>query len=172
MSFVLLVENDMNIYVEQLSLEEDGSAIADAVLVCHFGEYANPPPPPVTDASNTTPIVVTAPGHGLINGDLVIVSQVRGNNAANGLRTVANVAGDTFELAGSVGDGDYFGGGVIYKGVRGGTGISLVHQGGDRYLGRLGRDNDIVAGRRYATVIECTNYGVKLEDFGLARVRR
>lgn len=170
MPFAIPIENDLNIYA-QLSLEEDGSAITDAEVVCHFGEVLTPVPA-VTAATNATPIVVTAAGHGLANGDFVIVSQVRGNYAANGLWEVASVSGDTFQLVDSVGDGDYIGGGVLYPAVDGATDIALTHQGGDTYLGQLARDNGMISGRQYARILECVNYGVKLEDIGVANVRR
>lgn len=67
----------------------------------------------VTDASNATPIVITAAGHGRSNGQTVGVQGVTGNTAANGSWTVANVSGDTFELQGSVGNGAYAGGGLV-----------------------------------------------------------
>jgi len=168
--FIIPIENDVNVYVENLSLEEDGSAINDAVMVAHFGEVLTPQPV-VTDATNASPIVITAPGHGLANGNFVIVSRVRGNPAANGLWEVASVSGDTFQLVDSTGDGDFHGGGVLFPAVGGATGIELVPQGGMRYMGQLDQNNEMVAGQRYQCVIECSNYGLKLELTGLARVR-
>lgn len=61
----------------------------------------------LTGATNATPIVITATAHGLSNGDEVYVSGVVGNTAANGTWVVANVAANTFELTGSVGNGTY-----------------------------------------------------------------
>jgi hypothetical protein len=52
----------------------------------------------ITDATNATPIVVTSAGHGLKNGDIVIISGVGGNTAANGSRIATSVTTDTFEL--------------------------------------------------------------------------
>ena len=52
----------------------------------------------ITGATNATPIVVTATAHGFSNGDFVVVINVGGNLAANGLWKVANVAANTFEL--------------------------------------------------------------------------
>jgi hypothetical protein len=66
----------------------------------------------VTDASNTTPIVVTSPAHGLTTGTYVTVSGVLGNAAANGSFTVTRLTASTFELDGSVGGGAYTSGGV------------------------------------------------------------
>lgn len=61
----------------------------------------------ITGASNATPIVITANGHGLLNGDQVYINGVKGTTAANGTWIVANVATNTYELVGSVGNGVY-----------------------------------------------------------------
>lgn len=66
----------------------------------------------ITDASNATPIVITAAGHGLSNGEEVRIRNVGGNTAADGYWTVANKTTDTFELATSVGSGAYTSGGT------------------------------------------------------------
>lgn len=52
----------------------------------------------VSGATNATPIVVTATGHGFTNGDLVLIGGVGGNLAANGVWKIANQATNTFEL--------------------------------------------------------------------------
>lgn len=52
----------------------------------------------ITAASNATPIVVTSAAHGFTNGDIVSISAVLGNTAANGIRKVKNVATNTYEL--------------------------------------------------------------------------
>ena len=69
----------------------------------------------ITSATNATPIVITNNGHNLQNGDLVEITGVLGNTAANGIRTVANQTTNTFELSGSVGNGAYTSGGVANK---------------------------------------------------------
>lgn len=71
----------------------------------------------ITGATNATPIVVTSAGHGYSNGDVVSISGVGGNTAANGRFRVANVSTDTFELtdyntgANVAGNGAYTSGG-------------------------------------------------------------
>jgi hypothetical protein len=52
----------------------------------------------ITAASNATPIVITATAHGFANGDIVVVNDVVGNLAANGVWKIANQAANTFEL--------------------------------------------------------------------------
>ena len=70
----------------------------------------------ITDASNTSPIVITSAKHGLANGDKVFIDQVTGNTNANTKVktvpfTVANATKNTFELLGTTGNGAYTGGG-------------------------------------------------------------
>jgi hypothetical protein len=67
----------------------------------------------ISGATNTAPIVITSPGHNLVNGETVSVSDVGGNTAANGTFTVANSnpGANTFELSGSAGNGNYTSGG-------------------------------------------------------------
>lgn len=176
MSFTIYVENDHNLYLQDVATEEDRQPILDAEIVVHLGRL---PARGVVVASNANPIVITSVAHGLTSGDQVIVSQVRGNDAANGLWEVANVTTDTFELVDSAGDGDHIvdellGGGVWYPAVPGAVDIELVHVGGTRnaYRGVLSRDNGIISGQKLVMVLECANYGVKLEVQGVARVRR
>ncbi len=66
----------------------------------------------ITRATFTSPIVITSASHHLANGMQVTISGVNGNTAANGNFTVANVTANTFELAGSVGNGTYTSGGT------------------------------------------------------------
>jgi hypothetical protein len=69
----------------------------------------------ITGATNASPIVITSNAHGLSNNDLVAVTGVGGNTAANGIWSVANVAANTFELEGSTGSGAFTSGGTWYK---------------------------------------------------------
>lgn len=67
---------------------------------------------PITGATNATPIVITSANHGLATGDVVNISGVGGNTAANGIFTVTVVDADTFQLDGSHGNGAYTSGGA------------------------------------------------------------
>jgi endoglucanase len=81
----------------------------------------------ITSASNTNPVVITAPGHGLANSDLIAICNMDGRlNAAqrgmtelnNRFFTVSGAAANTFALAGV--DGTSFkpyqgGGGTVYR---------------------------------------------------------
>lgn len=74
----------------------------------------------ITGATNATPIVITSNSHGYANGDLLLISGVEGNYAANGFRKVANQAANTYELQdldgnSIAGNGAYSSGGTSYK---------------------------------------------------------
>src|SRR5574344_1655166 len=70
----------------------------------------------VSNATNATPIVITAVGHGFLTGDKVQISGVGGNTAANGVFTITKIGTDTFSLNGSVGNGTFTtnGSAIIY----------------------------------------------------------
>lgn len=59
----------------------------------------------ITSSTNATPIVVTITSHGYSNGDVIQITGHTTNTAANGSWKIANVAANTFELVGSVGNG-------------------------------------------------------------------
>lgn len=62
----------------------------------------------VSDATNASPIVIeTASHHHRTTGDVVIITGVLGNTAANGKHTITVVDDTHFELDGSTGNGTY-----------------------------------------------------------------
>ncbi len=63
----------------------------------------------ISDASNTSPIVitVTSAGHGLQTNDYVEITSVQGNTAANGIWQVTRLTATTFSLNSSVGNGSF-----------------------------------------------------------------
>src|SRR5439155_325204 len=61
----------------------------------------------VTAASNTTPIVITSNAHRLTTGQLVTITGVNGNTAANGTFTITVIDANNFSLNGSAGNGIY-----------------------------------------------------------------
>jgi len=69
----------------------------------------------ITDATNASPIVITAAAHGRSDGDIVHVQDVLGNTAANGVFEVDNTATNTVELLGSTGNAAYTSGGLLYQ---------------------------------------------------------
>ena len=71
-------------------------------------------------ATGSTVMVITSAAHGFSNGDVVLITGVRGNTNANGQWIVAGVATDTFELTdlfsvNGVGSGTYAGGGTVTR---------------------------------------------------------
>jgi hypothetical protein len=80
-----------------------------SLLYVTFSPQVLPTKKTITAATNAAPIVITSTAHGFVNGDLIVVSGVAGNTAANGIWTVANKTADTFELAGSTGSGVFSG---------------------------------------------------------------
>src|SRR5574344_1455463 len=67
----------------------------------------------VSNATNATPIVITAVGHGFLTGDKVFISGVGGNTAANGVFTITKIGVDTFSLDDSVGNGAFTSNGSV-----------------------------------------------------------
>lgn len=61
-------------------------------------QFETPGEATITDATNATPIVVTAIAHGHSEGALVTQVNVGGNTNANGTFRIANVTDDTYEL--------------------------------------------------------------------------
>lgn len=70
----------------------------------------------ITDIADSSPAVVTAPEHGLVDGDQVVIQGVSGMTRVNG-RTfeVSGATADTFQLQGwsAAGDQAYAGGGQV-----------------------------------------------------------
>lgn len=67
----------------------------------------------VSNATNATPIVITAVGNNYVTGDKVYIVGVGGNTAANGVFTVTKIGTDTFSLDGSVGNGTFTTNGTV-----------------------------------------------------------
>lgn len=53
----------------------------------------------ITETTASTPMVVTAPNHGFQDGDVVWISYLNGNPAANGVHKVKNVTANSFAVA-------------------------------------------------------------------------
>lgn len=69
----------------------------------------------IGSSTNATPIVVTINGHGYSNGDIIRIYGHLINTSANGIWKIQNVATNTFELAGSVGNGIGVATGTAFK---------------------------------------------------------
>lgn len=71
----------------------------------------------ITGATNVSPIVITTSSpHNLTTGDLVVITGVTGNTAANGSWTITVTGASTFSLNGSTGNGAYVSGGIVEGG--------------------------------------------------------
>lgn len=66
----------------------------------------------ITGATNASPIVITCNSHGLQTGNVVTISGVLGNTAANGTYVVTRTGANTFSLNSSTGNGAYTSGGA------------------------------------------------------------
>jgi hypothetical protein len=89
-----------------------GGNQADACYVDAALRYDDPRP--ITGATNSTPVVLTVPGHGFSDGDRVRVVGVKGMTEVNGaVFQIAGVTTDTFQLehreSGVAVDGTQFG---------------------------------------------------------------
>jgi hypothetical protein len=68
----------------------------------------------ITAATNASPIAITtSTAHGFLTGQLVNVSGVTGNTAANGTWFITVTGPTTFTLTGSAGNGAYTSGGIV-----------------------------------------------------------
>lgn len=83
----------------------------------------------ISNATNTNPIHITLPpGHNLGNGDVIGLSGVLGNTAANGDWFLINVVGNLADLSNSQGNGAYISGGIIGSGDK--TWMQVTKVGG------------------------------------------
>lgn len=68
----------------------------------------------INDATNASPIVITtSTAHGRSTGNIVTISSVGGNTAANGTWAITVLTATTFSLTGSTGNGAYTSGGTM-----------------------------------------------------------
>ncbi|MBE3140907.1 MAG: hypothetical protein IMZ53_10020, partial [Thermoplasmata archaeon] len=79
----------------------------------------------ITNATNASPIVITAAGHGLVTGNSITIVSVGGNTAANATWTITKLTADTFSLDTSTGNGAYTSGGTLTKASWTGADINL-----------------------------------------------
>jgi len=61
----------------------------------------------VRAATNASLVVITSPGHGLVTGQSVRVSNVAGNTAANGVKRITVIDANRFRLNATAGNGIY-----------------------------------------------------------------
>lgn len=110
----------------------------------------------ITDATNASPIVITAAGHGLTTGAKAYISGVGGNTAANREWSVTYIDANTFSLVSSTGNGAYTSGGYLC--ARSATnwaaqmaasvsaGMAFIFRTNDFYRYLIGEDESIYLG--------------------------
>lgn len=102
----------------EMSIAPNGTAGVvpdfDPYMQCMFGQAGTvmTGSGAITAASNASPIVITHTAHGYSNNDMVFITGVTGNTAANGLWLIASVAANTYALVGSTGNAAYVSGGT------------------------------------------------------------
>lgn len=83
----------------------------------------------ITNATNASPIVITATGHGRSTGERVTITGVLGNTAANVTGAVIVVINaNSFSITGVAGNGAYTSGGAIVA-----SALTVAYQGRRRY---------------------------------------
>jgi len=87
-------------------IQKDGSV--DFTKVQSYSKHT------ISGASNATPIVITSTAHGRSSGDVVLIKDVAGNTAANGIWTVTKINDNSYSLNSSTGNGTYTSGGTGY----------------------------------------------------------
>jgi hypothetical protein len=97
----------------------DPTAYTASLSVCAFPAF------PITNATNTSPIVITSAGHGLTTGKKVAVVNVGGNGAAKGTFTITVIDANTFSLDGSTGSGVYTRGGEFFVALSDACGLAF-----------------------------------------------
>ncbi len=83
--------------------QQDGSARG----LVKIDTQATVPRGTIRAATNTGPIVITSPNHGLTSGQRVRIRNVAGNTAANGVQKITVLDANRFRLDGVTGNGAY-----------------------------------------------------------------
>lgn len=112
-----ILQNETNILQNESDITSLQTADANNIKIDGSVVSSNPQSykkTVITDASNETPIVITSSNHGRSTGDVVAISDVLGNTAANGNWTITKIDDDTFSLDDSSGNGTYTSGGNVY----------------------------------------------------------
>lgn len=151
----ILAGNDNDLIVRPFQEAFTGRVINDADVYCTLCEADVLGV--VTGATNASPIVITAPAHGLVTGDVVAIVNVGGNGAARGTFTITRVDANHFSLDGSTGSGAYDGGGVWMKAFDdpAAQAIALSISGDGAYRGILPGTLGLIVNRLYYLVFYC-----------------
>lgn len=103
--YVFLNSSEKNLFIRFL---------ADIRLSAEVISWTHPHAQTITNATNASPIVITtAFVNNFYDEDMVVVSGVTGNTAANGTHDIDSLSSTTFSLLGTTGNGAYTGGGEV-----------------------------------------------------------
>ena len=174
----IYLHNDNNVWVTEMKLDEDNTLIEDADIEFSLGSLVEGEYGTITDATNANPIVVTSAGHGLSNGNEVLIVDCVGNENANGVQVVANKTTDTFELSGQAGNAalilpsDTANYPRWFKIVSGLSEISMDFVSAGKYMGEIDESADLLPEQDYWLFVKCLNYGYQVQGKVRAKVRK
>ncbi len=165
-------DNDVDFILDAVQLADDFSPIIDMDVAFSIGRQDVTGT--ITSATNTTPIAITSASHGRATGDQVLITDVEGNYAANGMWTITVVDANTFQLNGSVGSGGYqASAGIWYLAVTGAFNLTMTYYASpSRYKLTLPGSVPLRDGLTYRRIIQARNYRFHLEDTFVAIMRK
>lgn len=174
----LYLHNDNNVWITDLKLEEDGSAINDAALEFTLGSMVEGEYGIITAATNASPIVITSADHGLSNGTDVLIVDCVGNEAANGVQSTLNVTTNTFDLSGTTGNAAL----ILptleanyprwFKVIAGAKELAMDYVSPGNYLCEVDEAVNLLPEQDYWAFVKSTNYGYQVQGKVRAKVRK
>lgn len=176
MSSILYADNNLDLLLQRIRYGNGGGPINDAVAIVSIGDVLVTGR--INGATNASPIVVTSPGHGLLDDDEIVIVDVVGNKATNGPQTVASAATDTFALAGTTGSGpiilpsDTSRYGTWFKTVEGLHGVPLSYFTVAGMAMEIPWTANLIPGQDYWIVVTLTNYGYQVQTRATCKVRQ
>lgn len=157
------VDNKNNLWADGMCYDDGGEYINDAVIEFSFGDPLTTKA--ITNASNTSPIVITSTAHGRSTGDIVVVANVKGNEGANGTWVITAIDANTFSLDGSVTSGVYVRGGNWWLGLTGGVSLAAgyIAASNGRYKAVLPETAVALTAEKWRLFMFCPLLGVHFE---------
>jgi hypothetical protein len=95
----LFALNDNTLELRGLKDVTDGTLIVDSALFCSLARKDISGA--ITAITPGQPLVITAPAHGRQTGDRLLLTQILGTTAANGVHTITRIDADAFSLDGT-----------------------------------------------------------------------
>ena len=176
---IVFTHNDMNAWINRATLDVDNTLINDMTATITIGSLIEGEYGTITAATYASPIVITSAGHGLSNGTQIVIVDCVGNEAANGVHTVANATTNTFELSGSTGNAalklpantvDYP---RWFKVVSGIADEAYTYVSPGKYVNQsIQSDSDFLPETEYWAVVKSSNYGFQMQGKVRGKVRK